>query len=616
MQRWMNPVTRVATSVLAVLLMAAVGVAVSIGATPVSSASAGVDDFTFDSMNVTYELSRGTSGESQLLVTETLVAVFPETDQNHGVLRALPLHYQGLRLNPQILNVTDEAGNPLEYTTGYTEDFLMVTIAANAFVHGTKTFVISYTEQNIILQPSVGGSPQEFYWDVNGTGWAQPFGQVNASVVVPSALASRLTGKTACYQGSESSDTPCGEKSQQTNAAGDTVLTFGATGLMPYENLTLSVGFEAATFVMPTTSLFSDAAGWFFLLSALAFYAAAVSSIVLRVTRWRNHRGRGIIMAEYAADPDMTPLIAANIMKQPRRAVAAALVDLAVRGLIMISPGAESSGRRREFLLESHKTSSLAAADANLVHAFFGQGITATEPVSTTTPDSARGSRLMALRRAISREMLTNGLRETQGAFLRRVLGAVILIGFIAMWWTGIAVSDAGLGGDLPSWALGLSWLFVIAGLVVVRRVAPLTAKGALERDKLLGLREYIRLAEADRLRVLQSPEGAVRVPVKADSAKQMVKLTERVLPYAILFGLEREWAEVLAKTYDHAETSPTWYGGNDAFAALVFSQSVVSLSSSVATSWASSNSGSSFGGSGGGGFSGGGGGGGGGGGV
>ena len=619
MKRWMGPLKRAAVGAVVGLIVLGAGVAGAIGfvsVAPSPPASAGVDDFTFDSMNATYQLSRGASGESELLVTETLVAVFPETDQNHGILRAFPVHYGGMRLIPQILSVTDDAGKSRAFTTEESGDFLSVTIAADAFVHGPQTYVIAYTERNVILQPSSGGSPQEFYWDVNGTGWAQPFGAVSASVIVPPDVAGHLTGQTACYQGAEGSDTACGEMSQQVNAAGDTVLTFGATGLMPYENLSLAVGFDAATFVMPTTSLFSDPAGWLFLLSALLFYAAIVLSIVLRVTRWRNHRGRGIIIAEYAADPDMTPLVAANIMKKPRRAVAAALVDLAVRGLMMISPGGGGSGRREQFLLERQKTSSLAAADANFVNAFFGEGGTAFDPVSTTTADSARGSRLAALRRTVGRDMLTSGLRERKGSGMRRIMGAVIIFTLVALWWTGLSVSDAGLGGDFTSWALGLSWLFVIAGLVVVRPAAPLTEKGALERDKLLGLREYIRLAEADRLRVLQSPKGAVRVPVKADSAKQMVKLTERVLPYAILFGLEREWADVLAKTYDQANTSPTWYSGNDAFAALVFSQSVVSLSSSVATSWASSNSSSSFGGSGGGGFSGGGGGGGGGGGV
>src|SRR6187399_2219239 len=52
-------------------------------------AGAGVDDFTFESFDAVYELSRGDDGRSQVRTTETLVAVFPDYDQNRGIKRAL-----------------------------------------------------------------------------------------------------------------------------------------------------------------------------------------------------------------------------------------------------------------------------------------------------------------------------------------------------------------------------------------------------------------------------------------------------------------------------------------------------------------------------------------------
>ena len=42
----------------------------------------------------------------------------------------------------------------------------------------------------------------------------------------------------------------------------------------------------------------------------------------------------------------------------------------------------------------------------------------------------------------------------------------------------------------------------------------PLSAAGAEVNDHLTGLDQYIRLAEADRMRVLQSPQGALREPI------------------------------------------------------------------------------------------------------
>jgi uncharacterized membrane protein len=114
---------------------------------------------------------------------------------------------------------------------------------------------------------------------------------------------------------------------------------------------------------------------------------------------------------------------------------------------------------------------------------------------------------------------------------------------------------------------------------------------------------------------MLQSVTGAERAPIAGttDNA-QIIKVYEKLLPYAVLFGLEKEWAVELGKYYD--QTPPDWYaGGNvNAFNAGAFAAGVGSISSSVASSFSGSSSSSSSGGSSGGGSSGGGGGGGGGG--
>jgi uncharacterized membrane protein len=129
-------------------------------------------------------------------------------------------------------------------------------------------------------------------------------------------------------------------------------------------------------------------------------------------------------------------------------------------------------------------------------------------------------------------------------------------------------------------------------------------------RDYLLGLRMYMRLAEADRLKVLQSPHGELTEKINIDDKTQLVKLYERLLPYAMLFGIEKQWASEFAKLYDQP---PDWYAGNAAFNAVYFAAAMNSFSVASAASFTPpSNSSSS--GFGGGGFAGGGGGGGGGG--
>jgi uncharacterized membrane protein YgcG len=95
-----------------------------------------------------------------------------------------------------------------------------------------------------------------------------------------------------------------------------------------------------------------------------------------------------------------------------------------------------------------------------------------------------------------------------------------------------------------------------------------------------------------------------------------VLKLNERLLPYAVLFGLEQEWSRELAALYEERGETPGWYAGRGAFDSRAFALGVASFSSASSTSWSGSSSSSSSSGSGGGGSSGGGGGGGGGGGV
>jgi uncharacterized membrane protein YgcG len=151
-----------------------------------------------------------------------------------------------------------------------------------------------------------------------------------------------------------------------------------------------------------------------------------------------------------------------------------------------------------------------------------------------------------------------------------------------------------------------------IVSFVLSYTLWPLTDKGLDLYRYLKGLELYIKVAEADRIKMLQSPEGAEKTGgIDPNDPAQLVKLYEKVLPYAVLFGQEKEWSKRIGDIYESSGSNPSWYYGTSAFNAAVFSSDMGSFSTAAAYSSASS---SSSGGSGGGGFSGGGGGGGGGG--
>jgi uncharacterized membrane protein len=120
-----------------------------------------------------------------------------------------------------------------------------------------------------------------------------------------------------------------------------------------------------------------------------------------------------------------------------------------------------------------------------------------------------------------------------------------------------------------------------------------------------------MKLAEEDRLNFSQGLNTAERVKAGDGTSADKIKLFERLLPYAMLFGLEKQWSKQFADLY---KTQPDWYAGNvNAFSAAHLGDSMSSLNSASVASFSApgSSGGSGFGG---GGFSGGGGGGGGGG--
>lgn len=597
---------------LAVSLVSFLGLAFSASAT--SPALASTDDFTFASMTVDYELGRSASGTALLTTHEKLVAVFPEIDQNHGIRRAIPLSYGGPSTHPVILAVTDATGAPLAYTAEESDGFLVVEIRADDFVHGDVEYDITYTQDNVISVPGDGGGTQEFYWDVNGTGWPQSFGVVSATIHLDPALAARLNTDGACYVGAEGSTTACAPPTVESTPDGGETYLFRATNLAPFETLTVAVGFAPQTFVVPDTSLWAHPLGQVFAFLTALMVLICVGAIVLRLTLWRSARGRGTIIAQYAAPDGMTPMLAANLTGRTSRGVVASVLRLAVNGNLVIRDHDPAKPGRSDFDLEVVSFGALADDERQLLDAVFEPPVTVGSIINTKRPDTLRARRLRQLTRSVARDAIESGFRRQPHAVARRLAIVAALLAGVAVFFVGGAINVDGYGGAVTIVITYFaSFALTVTSMAVLSRVAPLTSTGAQAREHLQGLKLFIRLAEADRVAFLQSPSGAQRRPAVSKPG-DMIHLYESALPYAVLFGYEKQWAQSLAALYEENSRYPSWYASNDAFVASAFVVGLNGLASS--TSWVASGSYSSGSGSTGGGYAGGGGGGGGGGGV
>ncbi len=562
-----------------------------------SAAFASVDDFSFDSFDAIYELSQDADGRSVLTAQETLVARFPDFDQNRGIQRAIPDNYLGTPLELEILSVTDETGADRPFESESDGEFTVLTIAVpeGEFVYGVQTYVVSYVAHNVILDDPASDF-QEFYWDINGDGWQQTFGSVSADIRLDPSIAGVFTGQAACYAGDYGNTNPC-----DVLDAASTQVTAAHGSLGSYQTLSVALQFEPGTFAQRDTSYW--ASGWWpaHLVTTLLSIVIVALTVVRRFTVGRSATGRPTIIAEYGPPPGVSLYTASALLGKTRAVFAASVVDLAVRGVIVVEEFDPPGFAKRAWAVKL--ITNPAESDLEFVTALFGGGAKTGDRATVSKPSESLSQRVLALGTRASAALVGQGLRRKPPQ--RFMFIALSMVAMFASAITSIGLIADYRGGWIPAATLVGGFALGVVGFILSAN-APFTETGAEARDHIAGLDLYIRVAEADRLRVLQSPEGALRKPVDTADKRAVLHLYELVLPWAILLGREKEWGKVLEVAYQG--DSPTWYDATVPFAASSFTSSL--------SSFASAASASSAGGSDGGGSAGGGGGGGGGGGV
>jgi uncharacterized membrane protein YgcG len=282
--------------------------------------------------------------------------------------------------------------------------------------------------------------------------------------------------------------------------------------------------------------------------------------------------------------------------------LSAAFIELAVRGYIRINELSIKKlvGSRADYELEIIKDPSpLAQEQRDALSAFFGGSLAVGSRQTVSAQKNKLASKLSSIGKYLAADLTQKGYFASDPSKIRSryiFIGSGLLI-------AGLVLSFIGVG-----------LVLILPGLIVLgfsHFMPAHTPLGVTTRDYLLGLEVYIKMAEAERLRYLQSPQGAEKRRIDPNDPKQQVKLFEDLLPYAMLFGQEKEWAKQFQSLYTEA---PSWYNSTSGtFNAIYLADALGGFSSANATAFSAPSSSSSSG-FGGGGFSGGGGGGGGGG--
>lgn len=593
--------------------------------TPRGNAQSATQNFTLDNFTADYYLSRNSQKAPLLKVDEILVAQFPDFDQNHGILRAIPLRYQDHTLSLTIDSVTDENGQPYSYSIAEQNDNLVLKIGdASSYVRGLKTYKISYQMRNVINYQS---DHEEFYWDINGDQWPQAFGSVTARIHIPADLKSALQDRQACYAGAPGS-MAANCNIDRIDENGGSLITASATELQPYQTLSVVTGFNKDTFV-PGPEIAKEQRDR--KIKLIAATAGALLPPVLAgwvmFKRWRQFgddpKGRGVIIPEYEPPKGFGVLDSDFILQQKLRneAISAMLIDLAVKRYLTIYeiPKKGLFGSK-DYELELNRS----------IQEFSGDVLAVLKLVFDDKRAPGARVKLSDYKKDIAkRTEFYDSLKKIESSLADKLFrkcyfikdpkkikssylswAGLPFVAGIGLFWVAIAAGSIVVGG------LGLGLFLAAIIMALFAKIMPARSRSGVQaNDDLLGLKDYIKMAEADRLKYLQSPEGAEKIVDKnafdPKTAAAKVKLFEKLLPYAMLFGLERDWAKQFKDLYTQP---PDWYNGNwTAFNIVYLSSSLGDFSKSTGQVFTSpsSSSGSGFGGgsSGGGGGGGGGGG-------
>lgn len=561
-----------------------------------------LDAFTFESLEVDYTLTRAEDGTARMRVVEEFVAVFPDVDQNRGMRRLLPEKYNDQPVNPSLVSVTDETGAELPVETDSDDGTFGILTRGEEYLHGRHTFVFTYDLENVVWRfPDTG---EEFNWDVNGSDWAQPFGRVIARLHLDAELAAARTDDATCYAGAEGATDFCTDLAVE----GEGTVVAVANEVAPYETLTLAVGFEDGTFELFDSSFLASPFGWAQAGASLLLVGALGWAVRNRRRYLQHAAGRPTIIAEYAPPAEVDALEAAVLLHKNAKAIPAEVLEQAVVGSIRIVEGEKPRWGTAKLQAELVDPS-LADGDGRMLLAGLFPSQQPGEVFEFGSSDTRLSSTAQKILKAAAADLEKRGMyREVpRGARAWPLLAGVLSAAAVIV--LGVFALVGSVHPAVPGILMAVAFIALFAFMLILLQV-PLSERGAEVRDHLAGLRQFIEWTEEDRIRALQSPAGAERVRVDTGDPRSMLHLYERLLPYAVVFGQEKEWSRHLAVLYTATGVAvPVWYAGSGAFDASSFAAGIGTLSASASSS-SSTSGGSAGGGSAGGGGGGGGGGG------
>jgi uncharacterized RDD family membrane protein YckC/uncharacterized membrane protein YgcG len=507
--------------------------------------------------------------DGSIVVTEQIVYDFG-SDQRHGIFRVIPvrLRYNGTydRIYAVDVQSVDSPDAPAQYTVDNNGSYVNVKIGdPNQTVTGEHTYTLTYRVRGSL---NAFADHDELYWNAVGNQWPVPIDQATVQVSAPVDVT-----RAACFAGPSGSTAPC-----QHGGITSGVASFGQAGLGPNEGLTVVVAIPKGVVAAPgpilrerwslqrafaLTPVSGGVSGGLLAILVILGAVVLVRGRDRRYSRSAARVGDGTPVPAEEAVPlsghdepvmesvppeDVRPGQAGTLLDgvaNPRD-VTGTIVDLAVRGYLRIEEAAPHDTLRDWRLVRLTKTGGLMDYEQMLLDGLFKDAGTHHGAPSTALSelgDAFAGS-LKQAQDALYADVAKRGWFTGRPDRVRRgwlaigcalfVTGAVAIVAAAARSHLGLVPVPVALAG------------LVLMGCA--RWMPVRTAKGTEMARRLLWFRRYLTTGAAGQTR----PAG-------------QVELLDDYLPYAIVFGCTKQWADVTA-ALAHADRAPSWYQADEPF--------------------------------------------------
>lgn len=499
------------------------------------------------------------NSDGTIRVTETISYDFGATEK-HGIFRILPTvktNVKGEEFRTDItqIDITNENNETIPYHVGKQDTLLNIRIGdANKTVSGIQTYKISYLVSGALTYFS---DHDELYWNVTGNAWGYPIHNAKATVSFES-LQNSTSLTATCYTGKVGST----DKNCTPVTSGNEVTVLTSQELDLHEGLTIVVGFPKGSVAVlepkKITSPFSNPVV-LFLLAAAAFFWYIILPIWICVTWFQKGRPPKPTIGTpdvWFSPPktkklrELTPGETGGLYDErvDTKDITGTIVDLARRGFFTI---VEESKDNILLKKKEKATTGLLPFEETLYTALFSkspsvkiQGLSLVSTVKTATKE-------------IFAELITEGFL-TKDPDPTRILYQVLSV---------FALMTA----NIP---------LLITSLLFGNNMSTKTQEGSNNAEVAKALRGFLK--SQDKQYKFQA---------------QHLVLFEKMLPYAIAFGVEKEWA----KRFEALDMpTPDWYvGPSGSHSSILFvsqlSHSMTSFQSSMTPTSSSSGFSSGF---------------------